>query len=93
MEREVWELWGEALGVLAFKPSLSLWWEVKTRMPADLGFSEGEVGVVRLVADVEPKTWCCCCCCCWLWCWKADSVSIGELRAEASTDLEEEWAE
>lgn len=86
VEREEYELWGEALGVLSFEPSLSLW-AVKTRMPADLCLSEGVGGVVTLLAEGEPKI---------LgrrWCWEGDSVSIGELTPDTSTDLDEEWAE
>lgn len=74
-------MWGEALGVL---PSFSLW--VKTRMPAGLCFSEGVTGAVTLLAEAEVKIDVRRCC------W-AVSVSIGELRPEVSTDLEEEWAE
>ena len=82
VEREVCELWGEALGVLAFEVSL-----VKTSMPADLCFSEGVMGVVMLLADGEVKIEVRRCC------WAAVSVSIGELTPDVSTDLEEEWAE
>jgi hypothetical protein len=86
VEREEYELWGEAFGVLSFEPSLSLW-AVKTRMPADLCLSEGVTGEVTEMAEGEPKM---------VGrdgCWGRDSVSIGEVRPDASTDLDEEWAE
>jgi len=91
VEREEYELWGEAFGVLSFEPSLSF--AVKIRMPADLCLSEGVAGVVTLLAEGEPRMlrvgrgWR------WCWCCEGDSVSIGEVRPEASTDLDEEWAE
>ena len=44
------------------------------------------MGVVMLLAEGEATI--ARRCCCW-----AVSVSIGELRPDVSTDLEEEWAE
>jgi len=56
-------------------------------MPADLCLSEGVTGVVMLLADAEPKILGRRCC------WAAVSGSIGELRPDTSTDLDEEWGE
>jgi hypothetical protein len=88
VESEVCELWGDvvALGVLACAVALSFW--VKTRIPADLCFSEGVAGAVTQLAEEELKIEGRGCC------WAGLSArSMGELSAEASTDLEDEWAE
>lgn len=84
MESEECELWGEAVGVLIFEPSLSLW-VVKTRMPADLCLSEGVTGVVTELGEGEPKIV--------GRSWEGDSVSIGELTPDTSRDLDEECGE